>query len=100
MMDLLSCKAKKKLKKDIMNKNNPIRTCVACKIKLSQHKLFRYRVSSGNIEFGAGNGRSFYLCDECLKKDEKILKKILDRYAKGVNLEGLSLKEMLLNGKH
>ncbi len=45
-------------------------------------------------------GRSFYLCDECLKKDEKILKKILDKHIKGVGTQVLTnLKEILLNGR-
>lgn len=100
MTDLSLRKAKKKQKKDIMRKNNPIRTCVVCKIKLSQSLLNRYRVSGEKLEFGSGVGRSFYICNQCLTKDEKIFKKILDRYAKGVNFEGTSLKEMLLNGKY
>ncbi|MBE2984386.1 DUF448 domain-containing protein [Campylobacter sp. RM9344] len=81
-----------------MNKNSPIRTCVSCKSKMPQIILKRYRVISGVIQTGKGDGRSFYLCDKCLQKDEKILKKILDRYIKSViGLEASNLKEKLLN---
>ncbi|EJP76401.1 hypothetical protein HMPREF1139_0057 [Campylobacter sp. FOBRC14] len=49
------------------------------------------------LEYGKGEGRSFYLCEECLQKDEKVLKKIIDKYIKGVSLEVSNLKEKLLN---
>ena len=49
------------------------------------------------MECGKGEGRSFYLCEECLQKDEKVLKKIIDKYIKGVSLEVSNLKEKLLN---
>lgn len=84
-----------------MRKSNPIRTCVACRIKLAQNLLNRYRARNGGIELGAGDGRSFYICDECLKKDEKILKKILDKHVKGSRaIELASVKEILLNGRN
>lgn len=82
-----------------MNKNNPIRTCVLCRLKFSQSALYRYRYNGTNLEYGKGNGRSFYLCDDCLKKDEKIVKKILLRQTKGANLEVSSLKEIFLDVK-
>lgn len=80
-----------------MHKNNPIRTCVSCKLKAPQPILKRYRVVRSVLECGKGEGRSFYLCEECLQKDEKVLKKIIDKYIKGVSLEVSNLKEKLLN---
>ncbi len=80
-----------------MHKNNPIRTCVSCKLKAPQPILKRYRVVRSVLEYGKGEGRSFYLCEECLQKDEKVLKKIIDKYIKGVSLEVSNLKEKLLN---
>ncbi|MDL0087965.1 DUF448 domain-containing protein [Campylobacter gastrosuis] len=82
-----------------MNKNNPIRTCVLCRLKFSQSALYRYRYNGKNLEYGKGKGRSFYLCGDCLKKDEKIVKKILDRHTKGANLDVSSLKEIFLDVK-
>ncbi|QCD44303.1 DUF448 domain-containing protein [Campylobacter mucosalis] len=83
-----------------MRKSNPIRTCVVCRAKLPQQQLSRYRLKGDDIECGKGFGRSFYICDECLKKDEKILKKILNKYTKGVSSLLSNLKEILLNGKY
>lgn len=82
-----------------MSPKIPIRMCVVCKKRAEQKSLNRYRVIGGNLELDKGAGRSFYLCDECLNKDEKILKKIVDKYAKGLNLQGTNLKEMLIYGK-
>ncbi|WP_069637691.1 hypothetical protein [Campylobacter pinnipediorum] len=81
-----------------MKNNNPIRTCVLCKNKFSQLLLNRYRFINGTLEIGAGFGRSFYLCDECLKKDDKILKKILEKHTKNSNFDVSRLKEKPLNG--
>lgn len=81
-----------------MNKNNPVRTCVACKVKFSQNLLKRYRLVGKNLECGKGDSRSFYLCDGCLQKDDKILKKIIDKQTKGaLGLDAPKLKEILLN---
>lgn len=82
-----------------MNKNNPIRTCVLCRLKISQSLLFRYRFNAGKLEYGSGVGRSFYICKDCIKKDDKILKKILDKHTKGCNLDVSSLKEIFLDVK-
>ncbi|WP_297939047.1 hypothetical protein [uncultured Campylobacter sp.] len=79
----------------------PIRTCVVCKKRFEQQILRRYRLINSSLFFGNGNGRSFYLCEECLKKDEKILKKSLGRVAGSfiATLQnGQNLKEILLNG--
>ncbi|CAD7287914.1 hypothetical protein LMG7974_00774 [Campylobacter majalis] len=97
---VLNCyKAKKKNNKDIMAKNIPIRTCVCCRNKLSQASLNRFRYINHALEYGKGKGRSFYLCDDCIKKDDKILKKILDKHTKGANLSVSSLKEKFLDVK-
>jgi|GEM_PF-149913 len=79
----------------------PIRMCVVCKNRFEQKKLHRYHISNSSLVFGKGNAKSFYICDECLKKDDKILKKSLCRVA-GSFLStlqsGEKLKEILLNG--
>lgn len=81
-----------------MPKSNPIRMCISCRLKTQQHMLVRYRFVNGVLKFGAGSGRSFYFCNECLQKDEKALKKILMRYTKG-SIDEPNLKEKLLYGK-
>ena len=73
--------------------------CVVCKKRFEQRILRRYRLINSSLFFG--NGRSFYLCEECLKKDEKILRKSLGKVAGSFIAtlkNGQNLKEMLLNG--
>lgn len=79
----------------------PIRMCVVCRGRFEQSKLRRYHILNSSLFIGKGNSRSFYICEECLQKDDKILKKSLGRVA-GSFLStlqgGENLKEILLNG--
>ncbi|WP_236861380.1 DUF448 domain-containing protein [Campylobacter sp. RM16192] len=75
--------------------------CVVCKKRLKQHDLYRFRIINSSLFFGSGDGRSFYICEECLKKDEKNLKKSLNKVARNFisTLKNeQNLKEILLNG--
>jgi hypothetical protein len=79
----------------------PIRMCAVCKKRFEQLKLRRYRIMDSSLFFGKGSGRSFYLCEECIKKDDKILKKSLGKVAGSflATLQGgQNLKEILANG--
>lgn len=63
----------------------------------------RYRIINSSLFHGKGNGRSFYICEDCLKKDEKILKKSLGKAAGSFIAalqNGQNLKEILLNGEY
>ncbi|WP_172200847.1 DUF448 domain-containing protein [Campylobacter sp. RM16188] len=81
----------------------PIRMCAVCKTRFNQANLRRYRIIDSSLFHGKGNGRSFYICEDCLIKDEKILKKSLGRVA-GNFIATLqneqNLKEILLNGEY
>lgn len=77
--------------------HTPIRMCIVCKTRFSQDILNRFFLDQATITRHKCNGRSFYICNECLKKDIKILKKPLGRYLK--NLDKCNLKEILLNGE-
>ena len=74
---------------------------MVCKKRFEQQILRRYRLINSSLFFGNGNGRSFSLCEDCLKKDEKILSNSLGRVA-GNFIATLqneqNLKEILLNG--
>lgn len=79
----------------------PIRMCIVCKTRLKQRDLRRFRIIDSSLFFGSGDGRSFYICEDCLKKDDKILKKSLGRVAGNFIAalqNGQNLKEILLNG--
>lgn len=79
----------------------PIRMCAVCKIRLKQRELRRFRIINSSLFFGSGDGRSFYICEDCLNKDDKNLKKSLGKVARNfiATLQnGQNLKEILLNG--
>ncbi|MDY4444888.1 DUF448 domain-containing protein [Campylobacter sp.] len=60
--------------------HQPIRMCVVCRMRIFQHKLARFASIDGKIIKNPKNCRSFYLCQNCLQKDEKILRKALGRF--------------------
>ncbi len=51
-----------------MQKNEPIRMCIACRERDLQKKLIRLQQDNNNIIPYSGKGRSFYLCTVCSKK--------------------------------
>ncbi|PSM51575.1 putative RNA-binding protein (DUF448 domain) [Campylobacter blaseri] len=80
-----------------MNKKNyPVRTCIICKGKFEQKKLYRFKINNFNA-IKNDSGRSFYLCDLCIKENDKILKKSISKFIKNINLE--KLKESVLDGR-
>ncbi|NLK66071.1 MAG: DUF448 domain-containing protein [Campylobacteraceae bacterium] len=79
-----------------MKKSVPIRTCVVCKIKEKQENLYRFRVKNFRLNSESSFGRSFYICKECIKKEDKILKKIVSKFIKTEDLD--ELKESFLYG--
>lgn len=92
--------AKNHKNKDIiLNKNHrPIRMCVVCRAKKEQNLLFRLGVSEGRVCLYKGFGRSFYLCENCLNKDEKSFAKIFLK-THNIRLNQQELKEIIFNVK-
>lgn len=98
----LSKTVKKKQNFGIMKRefNYPIRMCIICKSRLRQSNLFRYQIKQKDIVAYMGAGRSFYLCETCLKKDEDKLKKVLcGRFKLEIENCGKKLKEIATNGR-
>ena len=54
----------------------PIRTCISCKERFEQSLLLRLQCIDKKIIPFSGTGRSFYLCNECLKDTNRVLKSI------------------------
>ncbi|NLY03615.1 MAG: DUF448 domain-containing protein [Campylobacter sp.] len=75
-------------------KHIPIRTCIVCRGKFAQNKLYRARYK--NLNLMKNEGRSFYLCDKCIKTEDKILNKKISKFVKDINLD--LLKESVLYG--
>jgi len=55
-----------------MQKNEPIRMCIACRERDLQKKLIRLQQDNNTIFPYTGQGRSFYLCSVCSKNEKKI----------------------------
>lgn len=72
----------------------PIRTCIVCKGKFAQDELYRFRYKKQNLL--SVNGRSFYICNKCIKAEDKILNKNISKFVNNFSLD--KLKESVLYG--
>ena len=55
-----------------MKKSQPIRMCIACRSRHPQNTLIRLKLSGKEVVSFDGSGRSFYLCDTCVKNEKKV----------------------------
>lgn len=80
--------------------HQPTRMCVSCRIKLAQNELVRMRCVGGEIASFSGIGRSFYICQDCLVDEKKVIKALM-RQCKSANKENLSnkLKEIITDDR-
>ena len=78
-----------------MKKHIPIRMCIVCKNR------FRFKVVLGDIVPKAEHGRSGYLCQNCIEREDKVLQKAFSKICKNLNtkITQQGLKEIFLNGK-
>ena len=87
--------------------------CMSCRTRYSQGALIRLKLSGTKIVISDGQGRSFYLCTQCVnnpkrvrglvkrfKQDEEQFTKLLTRLASSINTcESLyQFKELMKNG--
>ena len=75
-----------------------IRTCVACRSKFAQKLLNRLQCTNKKLVKYTGNGRSFYICNDCLKQTDK-LEKVLYRHCRNKDNYIVQLKEIFANGR-
>ena len=75
--------------------HKPIRMCVVCKGRFYQKELYKFRSLNGEIILNLGNARSFYICENCIQKDIKDIRKPLTKFGKN----SINLKEIIVNGK-
>jgi predicted RNA-binding protein YlxR (DUF448 family) len=70
--------------------------CIGCRKRLAQRELVRLSCIDGEIYKHSGYGRSFYLCNECIKSGEKVIKRALSKVCKKeIKINSL---EKILNG--
>jgi len=67
-----------------MQKNEPIRMCIACRERDLQKNLIRLQQDNNTISPYTGKGRSFYLCSICSKNEKKI-KGLVKRFRLSTN---------------
>ena len=76
--------------------HKPVRMCIACRKRDIQDSLVRLQCDQGSLEVYKMNGRSFYLCRDCINEEKKVLRSLM-RHCKSGNREKLmnKLKEII-----
>jgi predicted RNA-binding protein YlxR (DUF448 family) len=74
----------------------PIRMCISCRARVEQSLLIRLQCKDKKLSLFDGNGRSFYLCEDCLTNTKKV-DKALKRACKNNKKYEIDLKEILVN---
>jgi len=80
-----------------MKKSQPIRMCISCRDRYSQKSLIRLKLEGKDVIAFDGKGRSFYLCDMCIKNEKKI-KGLVKRFKQDEEQFTKLLKELIKNG--
>jgi len=82
------------------NFNLPVRMCISCRDRYEQKLLLRLQCNEASLETFKGRGRSFYLCETCLKNEKKVIKSLM-RQCKSGDREKLiiRLKEIITDDR-
>ena len=80
-----------------MKYTQPIRMCITCRDRHPQHTLIRLKHEGKNIVIYDGEGRSFYVCVQCVKNEKKI-KGLTKRFKQDEECFNKLLKELINNG--
>jgi predicted RNA-binding protein YlxR (DUF448 family) len=80
-----------------MEKSQPTRMCIACRSRHPQKSLIRLKQSGTNVIIYDGEGRSFYLCEACVKNEKKV-KGLVKRFKQNQEQFTKLLKELLNDG--
>ncbi len=77
-----------------------IRMCVSCRDRNLQKDMQRLQCVDGILKVFDGYGKTFYLCDNCLDNDKKLLKALM-RQCRSSNKEELmnKLKEIIADDR-
>lgn len=82
------------------NLHLPIRMCASCRERDIQDKLYRLQCIDGSIENFTKSGRSFYLCNNCLSHEKKVLKALMRQCRGGDKDKFMNrLKEIITDGR-
>jgi predicted RNA-binding protein YlxR (DUF448 family) len=70
--------------------------CIGCRTRLAQSDMLRLSCQDRELQKYNGFGRSFYLCEGCIQKGEKVIKKALSKACK--KEIKINILEKILNG--
>jgi len=78
----------------------PTRMCVSCRVKDAQKNLLRLQCKEQNLEVFNGKGRSFYLCNDCIYEQKRVIKSLM-RQCRGGDKDKFmnQLKEIIADGR-
>ena len=80
--------------------HKPVRMCTSCRERDFQDELVRLQCQEGSLEFFSGNGRSFYICKNCLSQEKKALKAVMRQCKSGERDKFTSrLKEIIADDR-
>ena len=65
------------------NFKQPIRMCISCRKKDAQSKLLRLQCNDGSLDVFKGDGRSFYICENCIVDEKRISKALMRQCRSG-----------------
>ena len=71
--------------------------CISCRDRHPQKSLIRLKLEGTDVVAFNGKGRSFYLCDVCVKNEKKI-KGLTKRFKQDEERFVKLLKELMNNG--
>jgi predicted RNA-binding protein YlxR (DUF448 family) len=71
--------------------------CIACRSRHPQSTLIRLRQDGKEVIAFNGEGRSFYLCGDCVKNEKKV-KGLVKRFNQDAERFTKLLKELMNNG--
>ncbi|WP_321778740.1 DUF448 domain-containing protein [Sulfurimonas sp.] len=82
------------------NFKQPLRMCISCREREEQSKLLRLQCIEGSLELHSGIGRSFYLCENCILNEKKVLKALMRQCKSGDrNKFTTKLKEIITDDR-
>jgi predicted RNA-binding protein YlxR (DUF448 family) len=63
--------------------HQPTRMCISCRERYPQSNLLRLKCEDGELTPFNKVGRSFYLCQSCLKEEKKLQKTLMRQCRSG-----------------
>jgi uncharacterized protein len=78
--------------------NMPERMCIVCRVRNAQSLMIRLQYIDGEIISYSFSGRSFYICQDCILEEKKLIKSLSRQCRTNISQENMSkLKEIVAN---